>query len=218
MPTLQTTLPDETVVRVPAWVVDNSSYFRWAESDAAPEKATMGFLNGTVWVDPTMEQIFHNLIKQAVAEGIRLWIRTLQLGHYYGDGLTYSSLDAEFTTVPDGIFVSHETLKTGKVQRKKGIRSTAITGSPDMVLEVVSRSSVDKDVNELKVAYFEAGIPEYWLIDSRLDEPTLQILRRGKTKYRAVANVQGWVRSDVLSGSFRLKVDLENEVVELESR
>jgi len=42
-----------------------------------------------------------------------------------------------------------------------------LEGTPDMVLEVVSASSVVKDTETLLQLYWQAGIPEYWLVDAR---------------------------------------------------
>lgn len=91
-----------------------------------------------------MEQIFHNLIKQAVSQDILNWNRKHRLGNYYNDGMSYSNTTLKFTTVPDGIFVSHDSLKDGLVLRNWGIRSTRLEGSPDMILEVINRSSVNR--------------------------------------------------------------------------
>lgn len=98
----------------------------------------------TVCLDNTMEQIFHNLIKQAVSQDILNWNRKHRLGNYYNDGMSYSNTTLKFTTVPDGIFVSHDSLKDGLVLRNWGIRSTRLEGSPDMILEVINRSSVNR--------------------------------------------------------------------------
>src|SRR5256885_8764701 len=42
-----------------------------------------------------------------------------------------------------------------------------LEGTPDMVLEVVSESSVQKDTKRLRQLYWQAGIREYWLVDAR---------------------------------------------------
>lgn len=218
MPSVQAILPDESIVHVPAWVTDHASFLRWATSDEAPERGKIGYLHGTVWLDNTMEQIFHNLIKQAVSQDILNWNRQHRLGSYYSDGMTYSNSALEFTTVPDGIFVSQDSLKQGLVLRDRGIRSTRLEGSPDMVLEVISRSSVNKDLNDLRDLYFEAGVKEYWLIDSRVDQPELQILKRSAAGFAEEANVDGWSTSQVLRAQCRLVVNIEREEIVLEMK
>jgi Uma2 family endonuclease len=73
-----------------------------------------------------------------------------------------------------------------------------------MVLEIVSPTSVKKDTVRLPRLYREAGIQEYWLIDSRVAEPCLDIIRAGKLKYRKVRKDDGWVKSVTFGKEFRL--------------
>ena len=79
-----------------------------------------------------------------------------------------------------------------------------LEGTPDWVLEVVSRWTGRKDTEMLRDAYHRAGIPEFWLIDAQYDEISFQILRRRRDRYVAVASRDGWVRSTVFGRSFRL--------------
>lgn len=78
-------------------------------------------------------------------------------------------------------------------------------GSPEIVIEVVSRSSEVKDTEWAMAAYFDSGIQEYWVVDAR-DEEVLRfdIFKRGKKEFSAARKLDGWVRSAVLGKSFRL--------------
>ena len=64
----------------------------------------------------------------------------------------------------------------------------------------------------LVTTYHQAGIREYWLIDSREDEPELVILEWTKRGYRSVTPQVVWVKSKVLGGSFRLVINDVDEV------
>jgi Uma2 family endonuclease len=75
--------------------------------------------------------------------------------------------------------------------------------SPDMVLEII-RSSVNKDTNILRRAYWTAGVQEYWLVDARKDPLVFDILRRAPRGFQAVRKQEGWLKSTVFSRSFRL--------------
>jgi Uma2 family endonuclease len=83
-------------------------------------------------------------------------------------------------------------------------RYLELEGSPDMVLEVVSRSSVHKDTVVLRQAYWEAGVREYWLVDARSAPPSFDILRRTSRGYAATPKRDGWLESAVFGKSFRL--------------
>lgn len=81
-----------------------------------------------------------------------------------------------------------------------------VEGIPDMVLEVVSDNSVEKDTVELRRDYWEAGIPEYWLVDARREPLQFDILRHTARGYSVTRKQDGWVRSRVFNRSFRLTV------------
>ena len=51
-------------VRIPSWVNDLESFRRGARSDHYPEQGWVSFLDGEIWVDTHMEQLFsHNRVK-----------------------------------------------------------------------------------------------------------------------------------------------------------
>jgi Uma2 family endonuclease len=121
-----------------------------------------------------------------------------------GQDLRILNLDAELSGVPDGTFVSFESFRSGRARydpNPEGFRQ--IRGSPDLVIAVVSKSSVEKDTEWLQKSYWEARIPEYWLVDARKVPLSFQILRHSRRGYSAVRRVQGWTRSPTLGHSFR---------------
>jgi Uma2 family endonuclease len=56
------------------------------------------------------------------------------------------------------------------------------TWIPDVVIEVVSRSSVDRDYVEKREEYWRLGVKEYWIVDA-LQQRVL-LLKRGRTDWR----------------------------------
>ena len=82
-------------------------------------------------------------------------------------------------------------------------------GTPDMALEVVSDSSVKKDNEILMQAYWEAGIPEYWLVDARFEEPSFRILKRGPKGYADIRKANSWLKSNILGARFKLVRSLD---------
>jgi Uma2 family endonuclease len=91
-----------------------------------------------------------------------------------------------------------------KVVEGKARGYVDLEGTPDMVLEVVSDSSVEKDTVVLRRAYAQAGIPEYWLVDARQEPLRFDILRRTERGYVAARRRSGWLHSDVFDCWFRL--------------
>ena len=86
----------------------------------------------------------------------------------------------------------------------RGDDSIEVFGSPDMTLEVVSPTSVEKDTVDLRRLYWEAGVKEYWLVDSREKTFAFDILRRGPAKFLATTQHQGWIKSQVFGREFKL--------------
>jgi Uma2 family endonuclease len=195
------------VIAVPGWVTDIDSFRRWTDSENCPHEYRLGWLKGEVWIDMGKEQVFsHILVKTKISMRLALLAEENNLGLYLADGLLLSNFAADISGNPDGTFVSHETLRSDRVRLIEGKRGgyTEIQGSPDMVLEVVSDSSVQKDYEQLRRAYWEAEIREYWLVDARKAPVKFQILRHGPRGYVAVRKQDGWVKSTVFGKSFRL--------------
>jgi Uma2 family endonuclease len=194
-------------VQVPTWVVDLESFRRWADADDFPEKGRIWFLKGGVWVDMSKEQVFsHVLVKTKIAYTLTGLVEAVRLGMYLGDGALWSNEEADASGKPDGLFVSDETLRAGRVRLVEGMEEgyLEVEGSPDMVLEVVSASSVRKDTVTLRQAYWEAGVREYWLVDARKEPLSFDILRRTARGFAAARKQQGWVKSAVFGKAFRL--------------
>ncbi len=91
---------------------------------------------------------------------------------------------------------------------EKGLH-TELVGSPEIVIEIVSKSSEVKDTEWSGRPHIsDAGIAEYWLIDAREGEdghPVRHLRCRGKERVQYAARVpDGWSKSAVLGKSFRL--------------
>jgi Uma2 family endonuclease len=194
-------------VEIPAWVVDHQSFLKWLRSGAVPEEVRVGFINGTLWVETMAERAFApNKIKVLVARVLDGLVVENKLGVFFGDGMTFTSESAELTTVPDGLFARQETIDAGRVWLVGGEKSeqdTELGGTPDLVIEVVSKTSVDKDTEWLMSKYHDAGIAEYWVIDARDDPLRFRIYRRRPKGYVAARRVGGWTPSAVLGRAFR---------------
>ena len=199
---------DSSAIEVPERVRQSLAAFRvWAGDNDLPEKTRVDFYRGKVWVDMGREQIFtHGVLKTKIAMVLSSEVEGRDLGFYSCNGVLVSNLRADLSGNPDGTFVSHEAIESGRVKLFEGAQEgyTEILGTPDMVLEVVSASSVTKDTVSLREAYFEAGISEYWLVDARGDRLEFQILKRGEMEYADTRKVGGWIKSAVFGKSFKL--------------
>jgi hypothetical protein len=207
---MSTILYDDDVIRIPDWVEDLTSFRRWVETDEFPETGQIYFLKGEVWVDMSKEQLFsHIKVKDQYTKRLDDLVEAESLGLYFSDGLRLVNLNADICSLPDGTFLSEASLQEGRARLIAGAEEgfVEVEGTPDMVLEIVSRSSVHKDTVELFQAYWEAGIPEYWLVDARKEPLRFDIYRYASRGYVQTRKSNGWVKSAVFAKSFRLTVE-----------
>jgi Uma2 family endonuclease len=202
-----TVINESQSVRVPSWVVDLESFRRWLDSAELPDHARPWFLKGEVWIDMSKEQVFsHVHVKTEFTIVVGGLVKAQRLGRFFADGVLLSNEEADISGNPDATFVSNESLKKGRVRLVEGIEEgyVELEGAPDMVLEVVSTSSVHKDRVILKQAYWEAGSREYWVVDARTEPPVFDILRHTAKGYVTVRKQDGWSKSAVFGKAFRL--------------
>lgn len=202
-----TVTTNDVRVQIPESAADLDGFLRWLESGGIPDGARVWFVAGDIWVDLSMEQIFtHVDLKTEIATVLRTLVKAGRLGRLLGDGARLIHRGADLSGEPDAMFVSAASLAAGRVTLVDGKDggTVALEGTPDMVLEVVSDSSERKDNQVLLEAYWEAGIPEYWLVDARGAELEFDVFRRGAKKYAAARKAEGWAKSAVFGKAFRL--------------
>jgi Uma2 family endonuclease len=163
-------------IRVPGWVVDLETYRKWARSEDYPHSAWVSFLDGAIFVDPNIEELFtHNQVKGAYAFVIMSALGPTPSGMYVHDRMLLTNQAANLSTEPDGLFFFWTTIQAGRLRMIEGADGyTELAGSPDMVLEIVSKHSVRKDTVLMRELYWKADIPEFWLVDARGAEPSFR--------------------------------------------
>ena len=195
-------------VLIPDWVEDLESFRRWRLSENAPDKGEIAFLDSYLWVDLTMEEFLtHNQLKAAYDYAIMNVVNPASLGRYVPDRMLLTNAAANLNTDPDGLFFSWETMRSGRLRfvEHEGQGIMELEGTPDLVLEIVSKSSVRKDAVLLRDLYFRAGVQEYWLVDVRDGAMSFQVLQWTAEGYAAAPGVNGWVSSKVLGKKFQLQ-------------
>ncbi len=104
--------------------------------------------------------------------------------------------------------LSDEFPETGRIDFIDGnieVTTSPEEGSTDLVVEIVNDNSATKDTQRLPVAYFRAGVREFWLANARGKEPIFIIHRPGAKSFEPVAaNADGFQPSTVLGRRYRL--------------
>jgi Uma2 family endonuclease len=194
-------------LRLPGDLTDLDAFRRWARSDDCPEKVRFAFLNGILWVDLSMEQFFtHNQVKGQIGRKVGNLVEVLGGGYYAQDGMLLSHPKAGLSTIPDGLFVSYAALQSGRIRKVPNVRNVGaieLEGTADMVLEVVSDSSVQKDTVILPPLYHAAGVQEFWRADAR-GALNFELFRWTSTAYVPTQLPDGWWRSDLFGRDFLL--------------
>jgi len=93
---------------------------------------------------------------------------------------------------PDLMFISRE--------RMEIIKERNVCGAPDLVIEVLSEGTAERDRVLKKKLYARAGVKEYWIVDPYRKE--IEVYELGKRGYRlkGVYREEEEVRSEVLKG------------------
>lgn len=78
-------------------------------------------------------------------------------------------------------------------------------GAPDWAIEIVSPSSVTMDYRRKAKAYREAGVREYWIIDSQKERTTVYLFGDDGTEEKTEYTFTDVIRSTVVEG---LDVDM----------
>lgn len=202
--------PGQYLFRVPTSATTLDGFRDWVTADEYPNRGRVSFLGQEIVIDMSPEELeTHNKVKTAVCTRLALLNDELDLGEFYSDRTLVTNTDVGLSTEPDGVFVRYETSEAGGIrllsrQDEEG-RYMEMAGTPDWVLEVVSRYSVREDTARLRDLYYRAGVPEYWLINARGADILFQILTQRRGDYAVVRPRSGWLRSRVFPASFRLE-------------
>lgn len=195
-------------ISIPVSAATWAGFRAWAKSDAFPRRGKVAYLGEEIFVDMSPERIgSHNALKTELFRVLSQLVRAESLGYFFSDGVLVSHEAAGVSNEPDAVFASYEAVRSGRVvfdPTADGRDWIELVGSPDFVAEIVSPSSVGKDVRQLRARYHAAGIPEHWLLDARGDEIVFQLLRHTPTGYAAAEPRGGWLPSPVFGREFRL--------------
>ncbi|MEO0138288.1 MAG: Uma2 family endonuclease [candidate division WOR-3 bacterium] len=139
---------------------------------------------------------------QKVLNAINLKIYTFVLEKDFGE-IVPSPFDVilseDIVVQPDIVFISKDNLKN--------IREGRLFGAPDMIVEIVSPGSYNRDRYEKFKIYEEFGVKEYWIVLPGEKAVEVWVLgEKGKYELYSFAEKEGKVKSKVLEG---LEIDLK---------
>lgn len=129
-------------------------------------------IGGDLYVTPAPTPL-HQRIVTALVSILRAHVRAHGLGE-----VLVSPIDVVLSQTdvvqPDIVFIARA--------NEQIIGEAAIQGAPDLVVEVLSPSTVKMDRGRKMEVYARSGIPEYWIVDP--DALTVEIYRLEQGTYR----------------------------------
>jgi Uma2 family endonuclease len=212
MTTRAAVILDDEDLRIPAEVYAFDEFRHWSLSSDFPERGRIDYLDGEVEVELSPEDLYtHSVAKSEIAAELHALVKKTGRGNVFIDRTRIVSPIAQLSVEPDVVVVLWESLESGRVREIPGAgkgegRYIELEGPPDVVVEVVSDSSVRKDRQRLPEFYARAGIPEFWTVDVRREPILFEIRSLGPEGYRVLPiEGEGWVASPILGGHFRLR-------------
>ena len=193
-------------IRVPEWVGDFASFQRWCHSDEFPASGRIDYLQGEVWVDTGEEPVDRtHSARTEFTVVLGHLVRAERLGRYFVGGVRLTSAGVKLSILPAGLFIANERFRRGAERiRDVGAGRATFDGVPDMVLEFSSDDVPRRAAKRLRTAYRQAGIAEYWLVQTCGEGVSWDIFRHTGMRYVAVRKRDGWLKSRVFGKSFRL--------------
>lgn len=102
-------------------------------------------------------------------------------------------LSASVVVQPDLVFIQKE--RSGICQER------GVFGAPDLIVEIISPSSITRDRHSKLKLYRKHGVKEYWLVDpANRSVEVLELNGEGEYDLRSSAVGRGRVKSAVLEG------------------
>ncbi len=148
---------------------------------------------------------YHQWYRKNISMILNGFVRNNQIGYIFS-APTDVILDEENVVQPDLIFIKQE--NRDKIQKR------GIFGNPDIVIEIVSQSTLTRDTFEKRDIYEKFGITEFWLVYPEME--CVQVFAIENNKYHIFS--EGAVESydnKILPNSAKSKV-LEGLTVKLE--
>ena len=173
----------QQVATTPA-VMTEEEFEVWCDEDIKAE-----YVDGEVIVHSPVSTR-HSDAVLFLAGLMRIIVQQHDLGRVLGPELQVR-LRPGLRRVPDLLFVAKE--------RADIIKTTIIESPPDLIVEIVSPDSVERDWREKYLEYQAAGVGEYWVVDLQYQQMAVYRLSEER-RYQAMPAEEGVYRSQVLPG------------------
>ena len=136
-------------------------------------------LDGDLEVTPSPTTV-HQRVSRKLLRILDDYVSDNALGEIF-DAPTDVILAETTIVVPDLLFVA--------AARSSIIKRRAVEGAPDLIVEILSKSTARRDRTRKASVYARLGVPHYWLVEP--DERYVETYAMGKRRYRRTGRVAG---------------------------
>ncbi len=173
---------------------------RWLDEQPASDLNHYELLRGRIVMSPPAGWPHGSVGANILAPTVS-FVRAHNLGQVLNSSAGYD-LPSGDTVEPDISFISAARFAAGPApQFGKFLRIV-----PNLVVEILSPATAQKDQTEKKAIYAENGVEEYWIVDSKRREIAVYTLSGKRFGRGTVYTARDTLRSHVLDG-FTLRVN-----------
>ena len=149
--------------------------FTYEDYKSLPESETRRYelIEGELVMVPSPNE-YHQRISGRLEFILRAFVEDKNLGRVY-DAPFDVVFSEEDVVQPDILFVSKE--------RFSIITEEEIRGAPDLVVEIFSPATAERDRTYKKTLYARHGVKEYWIVDP--EEKTIKVMALGKAGFES---------------------------------
>lgn len=178
---------------LPSGPLTQREFRAWLDQRPPSDLGHYELLNGRIVVSPPAGWP-HGRIGARVVALLDRHVASQQLGEVL-DSSTGFDLPSGDTLEPDAAFVSSARWNAAPAP----VFGQFLRVVPDLVVEILSRSTRTRDLTEKKDVYARNGVDEYWVIDPR-DETITVFVRSGDAFDAGTTLDRGAIPSRVLPG------------------
>ena len=149
--------------------------FTYEDYKSLPESETRRYelIEGELIMVPSPNE-YHQRVSGRLEFILRAFVEDKNLGRVY-DAPFDVVFSEEDVVQPDILFVSKE--------RFSIITEEEIRGAPDLVVEIFSPATAERDRTYKKTLYARHGVKEYWIVDP--EEKTIKVMALGKAGFES---------------------------------
>ncbi|CAG5002812.1 hypothetical protein DYBT9275_02970 [Dyadobacter sp. CECT 9275] len=147
-------------------------------------------INGKEITSPS-PKIYHQKISRKLQRLLEQYVEKHDLGEIYNAPLDVILEENVNRLQPDLIFVSHA---------NRDIIQDWLRGVPDLLVEIVSKSTFQLDTKEKKEIYEKYGVKEYWIVFPEFKKiEVYQLTKNGYILFNAATGTEN-LKSNMLAG------------------